>query len=118
MLYNVLYALSLVLMLLGLMLFFYVLINKCLCFGAERNFFTVIAGYEEKENLPDEIYSAFSQMSLFNFGTHPPVIVVDFNLSDETKIRCRIMTESFGKLIFCKAEELSEIIGDNLYLND
>lgn len=110
MLYNIIYAIVLILMLLGLSALFYVLISKSLCFGQKQNYFTVIAGYEEKENLPDEIYCALSQSSLFNFGPRAPLIVVDYNLSEETKLRCRLINSAFGEIVFCKENELAEII--------
>lgn len=118
MLYNIIYTVALILMTIGLIFLFYVVINKSLSSGKMNNIYTVIAGYEDKENLPDEIYSAFSQMSLFNFRSRPPVIVVDYDLTDETKLRCRIMNETCGQLVFCKEEELSQIIGNNIYPND
>lgn len=118
MLYSIISVIALTLMTAGLFMLFYVVINKSLSSGDISGIYTVITGYEEKENLPEEIYTAYSQMSLFNFGTTPAVIVVDYGLTEETKIRCRIMNESFGQLIFCKEDELSVIIGNNLYSND
>ncbi len=118
MLYNIIYALGIILMLTGLFFLFYVLISKSLCLGEKHNYYTVIAGYEEKKNLPDEIYCAFTQMNLFNLGSPPPLIVIDYNLSEETRLRCSLMNEAFGKIVFCKENELTEIIGNNLYSND
>ncbi len=118
MLYNIIYATGLVLMLTGLFFLFYVLISKSLCLGEKHNYYTVIAGYEENKNLPDEIYCAFTQMNLFNLGSAPPLVVVDFNLSEETKTRCRLVNETFGEIVFCKEKELTEIISNNLYSND
>ena len=76
MLNNIIYAVSLILMLTGMSFLFYVLISKSLCLGSKQNYYTVIAGYEEKGNLADEIYRAYTQMNLFNLGSLPPLSVV------------------------------------------
>lgn len=118
MLHSFIYAFLLILFLTGLFFLFYVIINKGLCFGARKEFYTVIAGYEENENLCDEIFCALTQMHLFSFSSPVPLIVVDYNLSEETKKRCLSLAEPYSCLVFCKEEELCKIIAGNLYLKD
>lgn len=113
---NLLCILSAIVIFLGMFFFFYALISKGLCFGAKRNFYTVIAGHEENSALADEIYCATVQANLFNFSLPSPVIVIDYGLTEETRKKCEIICEGCGRIIFCSEDELTEIISQGEYL--
>ncbi len=114
MLDSFLYSLLLIMALAGILIFLYTLVSKCLCSGAKRDYFTVIAGYEERESLIDEVYCAVAQLHLLTECRKTPLIIVDYNLSAETKVRCISVAAPYSPVIFCSEQELGKIISGNM----
>ncbi len=95
------YFLVLCLMLFGLFFIFYVILAKLLK-GESENFFVIVEGYEESYDLEKQIYGAFIQANMMNFGEKRPVYVVDYNLSSKRKNELVESVSPYGKVIFIK----------------
>ncbi len=96
-----LYFLALLLMLFGLFFIFYVVFAKLLK-GESENFFVTVEGYEESEDLEKQVYGAFIQVNMMNFGEKRPVYVIDYNLSPKRKSELAESASPYGKVIFIK----------------
>ncbi len=118
MLSSLLYSAAVAVSLLGVFIFLYILVNKCLCIGCEKDFYTVLAGYEEKEHLLDDVYCAASQLSLLTSGRKIPLIIVDYNLTEETRLRCTALAQPYSPILFCSENELCKIISGNITEDD
>ncbi len=95
---------ALLLILCGLFFVSYLLISLSLkedCDG----FFVAVEGYEGKENLVCEVYSAFRQINMLNFGQKRAVYVIDYNLTEITKSDIRETIEPCGRVIFLKISQ-------------
>lgn len=68
-------------------------------------YYIAVEGREENDSLALQIYSAYIQINLMNFGEKKPVYVIDFNLSEETKASLTNMLEPYGKIIFTDAPQ-------------
>lgn len=95
---------ALLLILCGLFFVSYLLISLALkedCDG----FFVAVEGYECKENLVCEVYSAFRQINMLNFGKKRAVYVIDYDLTEATKSDICEAVEPCGKVIFLKISQ-------------
>lgn len=93
-----------ILILFGLFFVFYIVIAKLLSEECD-GFFIAVEGYEGKENLSSEVYSAYIQVNMMNFGEKKPVCVVDYGLSEETKENLKETVGEYGKVVFLKIED-------------
>ncbi len=105
----IIYFFAFCLMLSGLFFIFY-LIFAFLLRGEADKFLAVVEGYEDRDDLEKQIYGAFIQVNMMNFGEKRPVYVIDYNLSPKRKGELIKSTASYGKLIFitigsCEAED-------------
>lgn len=95
---------ALLLILCGLFFVSYLLISLTLkedCDG----FFVAVEGYECKENLVCEVYSAFRQINMLNFGKKRAVYVIDYDLTEITKADIRDAIEPCGQVVFLKISQ-------------
>ncbi|MEE1321794.1 MAG: hypothetical protein UHM85_09750 [Acutalibacteraceae bacterium] len=95
---------ALCLMLSGLFFIFYLVFAKLLKGDAE-DYFVIVEGYDESDYLEKQIYSAFIQANMMNFGKKRPVYVVDYNLSTKRKSELIESVSSYGRVIFIKIED-------------
>ncbi len=91
--------LALCLMLSGLFFIFYLTFAKLLR-GEAEDYFVIVEGYEEKVDLEKQIYGAFIQANMMNFGVKKPVYVIDHNLSEKRKSELIESVSPYGKVIF------------------
>jgi len=96
-----LYFFALCLMLLGLFFIFYLVFAKLLK-GEAENYFVIVEGYEERADLEKQVYSAFIQVNMMNFGEKKPVYVIDYNLSEKRKNELIHSVSLYGKVIFIR----------------
>ncbi len=68
-------------------------------------YYIAVEGREENEHLTQQIYSAYIQINLMNFGEKRPVYVIDFDLTEKTRDSLSDMLEPYGKIIFIKAPQ-------------
>lgn len=94
-----LYFFALCLMLSGLFFIFYLVFAKLLK-GEAENYFVIVEGYEERDDLEKHIYGAFIQVNMMNFGEKRPVYVIDYNLSEKRKSELIESVSPYGKVIF------------------
>lgn len=95
---------ALLLIICGLFFVSYLLISLTLaedCGG----FFVAVEGYEDKDNLICEVYSAFRQINMLNFGRKRAVYVIDYNLTEETKSQIRDIVKPCGKIVFLRISQ-------------
>ncbi|MGN1419327.1 MAG: hypothetical protein ACI4W6_08360 [Acutalibacteraceae bacterium] len=104
-------ALMLVLMLFGLFSVVCIIFEKLLTRKCSRHFFAVVAGRANDETLPEQVYAAFVESNLLSFFQKREVIVVDYGVEEAVKNSCRHILGDERNVIFCKAEEISDIIG-------
>ena len=70
-----------------------------------NGYYITVEGREKNTQLALQIYSAYIQVNLMNFGEKKPVYVIDFDLSQETRASLSGMLEPYGKIIFIRAPQ-------------
>ncbi|MBQ8502709.1 MAG: hypothetical protein IJ491_00325 [Clostridia bacterium] len=95
---------ALLLILFGLFFAFYLVVAKLLSEDCD-GFFIAVEGFEEKNTLSSEVYSAFVQVNMMNFGSKRPVYVIDYDLSENKRNELREAVEPYGKVVFLKIKE-------------
>lgn len=101
-----LYFFAFCLMLLGLFFVFYLIFAKLLK-GEAEDYFVIVEGYEERADLEKQVYGAFIQVNMMNFGEKRPVYVTDYNLSEKRKRELIESISPYGRLTFIKPEKFT-----------
>ena len=101
------YGLSLLLILAGLYFLFYIFVNRLLFRTGDDDFYTVVMGRNDDENLADKVYSASIQANTLNFCTRKPIFVIDCGISEEQKKACRTALFPHENIIFIKGDSES-----------
>jgi len=106
MLKDILYAIGVIFILLGIFFVLYIIVRKALTPKGTGSFFALVPGTSDDERLPEKVYAAFIQANLLTFWEHNEVIVLDMGVSDKVKEQCRNIMSAKGEVVFCKADEI------------
>ena len=106
---SIIYAFSLIFILCGMFFVCLLVFDKIITPKECERYFLLIPGFHGDEYLPSTVYSAFVRANLFTFSKKNEVIVLDMGLDESEKHECENMLEGFGSVLFCKADEISEL---------
>lgn len=112
MLLNVFYAVCLVVLVFAVFFLCLFCFSRLFVPKNENGFFSVIAGREGDERLPEKVFAAFIQSNILSLIKKNPVVVIDFGVSEEIRSECESLL-SDGELMFCSAGEFADLVERN-----
>ncbi len=109
MLSSLLYALSLIFIIIGLFYLFSFFLCFLLCGKRKNGIYTVIYHDGTDEELYDKVYTAFLQSDFFTPFVKRPIIILDNGIPEGVKNQCKFIVEPWSEIHFVKYDEIESI---------
>ena len=118
----VLYAMSLILIVLGIFFLLCMLMSGFLCDKSRKGVYSLVYYDGKNESLYDKVYTAYFQSDFFSLCDKRAVVVIGNNIPDFVKKQCQNTIAPYGKIYFMGEDEIHLLKGitdiENICSND
>ena len=102
----VLYAISLILIVLGIFFLLCMLMSCFLCDKSRNGVYSLIYYDGKNESLYDKVYTAYFQSDFFSLCDKRAVVVIGQSIPDFVKNQCQSAIAPYGKIYFLREDEI------------